>query len=407
MLRKALLFLLLFSFTIFAQVSFEDISVAMLPFSIIMTVILIALTYMLSGFFQNPQLAAWVKVEVKEVVASGIVVIIVFTILTSSRPFVSTFTGEADYVSGLNDRINLYIGNMQGTFFDLMKANFHLTLVSSYFYSTGPNLWFVSLQYSASPYNGIGIIISSISQSAGAVINAIVGLKTLSMLIVFFSYIVDKFAFGVYALRIFPFTRKIGTTLLALLLGAGVLLPIASLVIFNLQDMAFWSTYPAPPPIDSVLSPRVTNWDGIEFHLNAGIVALCNKPVQVTKTILSATEVVISLAVCSPLLFGPQAAAFYPCYMAMTAVWFPAVMFIVTNALSAIFLGIDALMENVFHDPEAMVRNLKPLLQGSVNLMVLVYTEIILITTITIIGTKSVSQSLSGEFYISSLERLI
>ena len=93
--------------------------------------------------------------------------------------------------------------------------------------------------------------------------------------------------------------------------------------------------------------------------------------------------------------------------MAMTAVWFPAVMFIVTNALSAIFLGIDALMENVFHDPEAMVRNLKPLLQGSVNLMVLVYTEIILITTITIIGTKSVSQSLSGEFYISSLERLI
>jgi hypothetical protein len=50
---------------------------------------------------------------------------------------------------------------------------------------------------------------------------------------------------------------------------------------------------------------------------------------------------------------------------------------------------------------------LRPFLEGINNLMVLIYVDMILIAIITIVATKSVSQALGGEFYLSALERLV
>ncbi|MFH2106243.1 MAG: hypothetical protein ABII22_03205 [Candidatus Micrarchaeota archaeon] len=396
---KIALVLLLFSTTIFAApLPLQDISGILFPASIVFTAIMLGLAYMLSGMLENPQLAGWVKIEVKEVIASGIIVLLAFILITGSKPFVGVFTGHGDYVVAINERVDKYMSNMQGSFDDLIKANHYLTLMAGYYYSTGPNFFYFSYSYTASPLNGVGPVLYSLSQASGGLSNGMLALKVIGTLVVFFSSIATTLMFGVFALCIFPFTRRIGVTLIALLIGASVIFPIATLIVFDLQDNAFTPNADSPA---NILAPRISNWDGIEFSLPWGLSILCSKEFEVMKGLVSLTEVVWGIVTCIP--FIPY--GFYACYQAVTAAWFPAAQMVVSNTLSVALLSFgDTLTDFNASD---ILGVLRPFLEGINNLMVLIYVDMILIAIITIVATKSVSQALGGEFYLSTLERLV
>jgi hypothetical protein len=200
-----------------------------------------------------------------------------------------------------------------------------------------------------------------------------------------------------------PFTRKIGNTLIAVSIGAMVLLPFSIYIVDWMHGVI---NYPTPKLSNS-------QREDLDFvsSKGGGWALMLAEPfckIKFVRFMLSLTEYGFPLLICIPLLAIPIAGPglFAACYTLISQLIYPlfVVLFQIIDTLALIafiFSGEGSGYAVTAYDA------LYPFLRDVNNLILMGYLDIVLIGLFTISGIRSISSALGGEWYLAGIQRLI
>lgn len=415
---KQLLFLLmLFSFSYSQTFDLNLVQNYILPVTIILVSALLGLSWMAADLFNAPQLKAWVKAEIKELIAAGLVLLIVYSIFFGTNTFTKILTGEDNYQDYAVDRLYEFRAQYIPVLDDLTVAQHYLGLLTGYTYSFAVPAFFVTFSTIQSPHTGAVPLSTMASQANTAVVNGLFLYSGIIVLLKFLVSSVDYFLPLALALRIIPFTRKTGATLIALCIGAAVLFPTAIIVAAELHGQI------------SVSVPRL-NTASIEFDLPWDISAYCSSSgalgnmigalwppdpeeffalenvVPFGLAILKIGEMVYALIKCG-LCCAATPWSFFICYLTESFITYNIIVSVYEVTFGAAFIGANIGSNVMGIDIIGAYHSLKPVFEGIVKLTVLSLVDILFIGIVTIIGTKNIALAFGGQPYLSSIERLL
>lgn len=393
--RLALLLFILFNISF--AVEPIDLTFAV-PVVAIIVVIFLAFLSMLATSISDPRLEAFAKTELRELLAGIILVALITGFFISSNGISIALTGETDYIQVSKNIVDSWITEYDHAFIIIIKAATKLRTAATFSPYMNIPLWWVSISYSTNPLGGVGILLGTLNVASSALTNAIFLAEAMRMMIVFMQVSAPTILLPLsFILRIIPFTRKIGNTMISITIAGMVFFPFAIILANALNESI---NFPSPS----------MNLNALDA--NPGVMVafepLCES--QAMRSLLSLTDVVFAVLVCLPLLFTPWTAGFYPvCYNLVKEVVYPHINVVFQLAGTAMMLawdlaysagagkqyGIDAFNE------------LEPFFADVNNLVLVGYLDFIIIALITVAGARSLSSALGGEWYMAGVQRLI
>ncbi|NYZ77535.1 hypothetical protein H0O02_04460 [Candidatus Micrarchaeota archaeon] len=407
LMQVALTILLLFGIASAAPLDLMPI----VPAIALVVAIFLAIMFAFSGMLSSPTMAAWTKSELRELVAGVLLVLIIYSLFVTSRGVSSALTGQEDYigtsVSVIDNMINNETGGYDTAFKYVIKAATKIRIGASYSpYLTIP-IWYFSLMYSTSPLSGVSIMLTALGSATQGLTNVIFIYESLRLLIMFFDATVPSIILPLaFAVRLIPFTRKTGNTLIAVALAAIVLLPFSVILAGEVNKLI---EYP------DVTIHNISRLDAHPFAMEASSIFCGIKPLRF---ILTLTDYGFAALVCLPLLLVPIVGAglFAACYPLVSEVVYPIIMLVVKLVqliLSVIWIAwaeIEIGTTGGFGGsgwPGKVFDIIMPFLQNVNNVVLVGYLDFILIAIITISGARAISTALGGEWYLAGVERLI
>jgi hypothetical protein len=400
-LAKTLLFtLLLFSLSSAAAVDFTPI----LPVTAVVVVIFIALMNMMGIAISSPQIQAWVKTEIRELIAGIILVVIIYSFFIGSVGISSALTGTGDYLNASVNIIDNILTNetvgYDRAMHDIIRAATRIRAAATYSPYLSVPLWYVGLTYSTAPMSGVGILFAPLSSATQGIANIVFLYEGIALLLRFSATAVPAVLLPIaLSLRLIPFTRKIGNTLIAISLAALVLLPFSVFVVDAIhKSISYPQAYLTGFQLDR-LDPGAWAMTIAE--------PFCEN--MVVRTILSLNDLLFSMLVCLPLAFIPivGSALFAACQPLVQNVIYPIFMVALQIIYDAALLSwISFAGEGTAYANEAF-NIVYPFLMQVNNLVLLGYLDAIIIGIITISGARSISVALGGEWYLGGIQRLI
>ena len=366
-----------------------DMFSAVFPIVAMIMIVILAMLYMVSQMFSLPALNAWVKTEIREFIVGAIVIAIVLGVFFGTTGFVSVLTGKDNPEKAAQDAFKPVVDNLNEAYRDIIRVSQEMTLIAGYSYNFPalPLFYFTYTDLSA-PYSGVGQVLSALSQTASAVSNSLMVYLSLSVLMQFFSFaslVILPFALS---LRIIPFTRQLGSTLIALSIGGYILFPSAIIIVGELHNLI---EIPKPNLSDGQISK-------LHMEIPAGFGAFCESDI---KWFAATGEIGWGFAFCLPCSpFG----CFPVCFPLVTEVIYPAIMESFQLIYGWTFYAAAKTMD---FDVGEIYDTLAPFLQEIGNLVVISYVDTILVALITIITVKGVSTALGGEYFMAGIQRLV
>jgi hypothetical protein len=385
--------------TAFAPIEPLDLTFAV-PLVITIIIIVLALTGMLANTISDPKLEAWYKTELREFVAGVILIVIITGAFISSNGVSVALTGNGNYIDASKNIIDGMLAKSDAGFHDLIASAGRIRATATYAPYINVPLWYVSISYSTSPLAGIGLILGSLNLGAQALSNAIFLFEGLRLLVVFMSVVAPKILLPLsFIVRIIPFTRRVGNTLIAISLGGAVFMPFSIILVDKLNSVI------------SVPTPGVDDLGALDTFMPSDIVEpLCQTiPLRV---ILGLTDPLFSLVVCLPLILIPIVGAglFSACFNIVFYVIYPLINVIFQIAMTAILIAWEGIIEAI-GGPEKYAENvfyqIHPFLTQVNNFVLVSYIDFILIAIITVAGARALSAALGGEWYMAGVQRLI
>jgi len=369
------------------------------PGIILITAIFIAIMFAVSDMLASPSLAAWTKSELRELVAGVLLVVIIYSLFITSKGVSTAITGTEDYV-GLSVHIidNMIENKTSGydtAYKNIIRAATRIRIGASYGpYLTVP-LWYFSLLYSSAPLSGISIMLIPLGSATQGLTNVIFIYEGLRLLILFFDATVPSIILPLaLAIRIIPFTRRAGNTLIAVSLAAIVLLPFSVILAGEVNKLI---DYP------DVTIPNINKLDANSWLMELPSI-FCDQPA--IRFPLSLTEWGFSALVCLPAIVFPPAYA--ACVPFVAQVVYPLIIEIVKLVQLGLLVMWLAGAETIGYGwADDVADVLLPFLQNVNNVVLVGYLDFILIAIITVSGARSISTALGGEWYLAGVERLI
>jgi hypothetical protein len=232
---------------------------------------------------------------------------------------------------------------------------------------------------------------------AQALTNAIFLCEGLKLLILYCDVVVPAILLpGAFIIRLIPFTRKLGNTLISIAIAGYVLLPLSVIIVNELNK-----TIDVPEPeID------LSEFDGNNYAMGFAN-SLCGS--KVVRTLLALGDLPFAMISCVFLLFIPGGqGAYWPCVLTMWNVVYP----IIQIVFQLLFTSLNIIWEATISTGEekywlSAFDAVIPFLESVNNLVFLAYIDLIMIATITIVGARSFSSALGGEVYMFGIQRLI
>jgi hypothetical protein len=375
-----------------------------IPITIMIVIIFLALMRMLASAMASPQMSAWVKTEFRELIAGVLLVVIIYSFFFGSTSISAALTGRGDYIMAsqiiIEDMLTNDTVGYDRAMHDIIFAGTQLRAAATYSpYLSIPAYW-VGFTYSTAPMSGVGVLFSSLAQATQGLANVIIIYEGILMLIKFSSASVPPVLLPIsISLRLIPFTRKIGNTLIAISLAAIVLLPFSVIIVGEMNKII---DYP---------EAYIDTWD--KRRLDPGAVAMivaepfCQ--MMPVRFILSLNDLLFSLVVCLPFLFVPVVggALFASCQPLVQNTIYPIMMMVMQIAYDLALLGwITAAQEGIEYANRSF-DIIYPFLTQVNNLVLLGYLDAVIIGVITISGARSISGALGGEWYLGGIQRLI
>lgn len=283
---------------------------------------------------------------------------------------------------------------------DIIQASGKIRSAATYAPYMNIPLWFVSINYASNPLAGIALMLNSLNMGAQALTNVIFLDESIKVLLLFSKAVVPPVLLPLsFVLRMIPFTRKVGSTMIALSIAAVVLFPFAVILTGELNKSI------------TVPSPRIDDLGALDANPWSMVVVEPFCETEAVRMLLGLTDPLFSLVVCIPLLLIPIAGPglFAACFNLVMYLIYPLIMLIFQVLMSVLVIIWElSLMAGGDVDyAMAVFDQVRPFL-GEVNGLVLVsYLDMILIATITIVGARSLSAALGGEAYMAGIQRLI
>ncbi|MEM4335923.1 MAG: hypothetical protein QXY61_02875 [Candidatus Anstonellales archaeon] len=210
-----------------------------LPAIIGISILVIALGFMLAGILNNPQFDAKVKEEVRATITGILLLIIIFGMLNSIDSLIKTYTGYenvGDFSGSLLEKFE------NKTKFLFVQYSAVLTRVGQYAglsYNIAIPISIFQLNMGQAPFRGLGPVSSSLHGIGNVLSTFYFAIVSLKILIPFAAWIAKDWLMPIaFAFRLMPGTRKIGATLIALALSAAIVLPAAVVVVGDFLDVA-------------------------------------------------------------------------------------------------------------------------------------------------------------------------
>lgn len=414
---KTLLFLiLLFSFSYSQFFDIELIQNYILPATIILVAALLAITWMASTLFNAPQLRAWVKTEIKELIAAGLVLLIVYSLFFGTNTLTQVLTGEENYQEYATNKLYEFRGEFIPVLQDLVVAQHHIGLLVGYTYSFPFPAYYVTFSTIQSPHTGAVPLSTMVSQANTTVIN---GIFLYSGIITMLSFLVSSVQYFLpiaLALRFIPFTRRTGATLIALCIGAAIIFPTAVVVAAELHNQISISVPPLNTaniefdlPID--FSEYCSASDALDDMIDAlwppstDFFALDNS-VPFGLAMLKIGEMIYALIKCAQCCTATPY-TFVACYLAESMVIYNLIVTAYEVTIGAYFIGSNIASNVMSMYVVDAYNSLIPLFEGITKLMTLAIIDVLFIGIITVIGTKNLSQAFGGQPYLPLIERFL
>lgn len=381
---------------------------------LLVVMILVAMT-MLSTALSMPQLEAWAKVEIRELISSVIIIIFVMaavggTDLAAAR-LLSSFSTGAEGVGGCEKDstlsayavclVNNMIAPLDGAYQDAIKVSHYISLISGYSFTYPVSMYVFSFSYMEAPYSAYGSLLSALYQAAGALVNAILTYNTIILFLGFFAFASLQLLPLAFALRVIPFTRSVGTTLIALCIAGYVIFPFSVVLVSEMHDVVVDKT----GLLDNIrLSDSV--FSKMKLHIPGNFDDVCKGWI---KDFASLPGEAWGVAICTPLCLAQlfaYAECWLTCWNYVAGVFYPTAVNYGQTIYGFMFLMSNLTMQSA-GGIGAIYQSLYPYYSAINNAVMLSYAEVIVISTLTYVGAKSVSSALGGEYYLPGMQRLI
>lgn len=376
------------------------------PVAFVISAIIIATSKLFSGVFLSESLNAWARTEIRELVVTLVLFVLAVAAVDQTGNFIVAMTQASggnvtDANIAAKTVLDSMIKNYVDAYSDVVRAMARLRFVTSYssYSSTGFIFYF---GYGMSKNAGAFPLLSPLSFAASMLSNTILFYKSLSLLLGFLGKIGPNFLFPVaFAIRAFPFTRRLGNTLIALSLGAIILLPLSIALTIPIHELV--GGLPAPHLTSSQLHTLSGGSSG--GGLGKAIVSpVCGN--QLARFTLGLGEWPFAFTVCLPLLGGIITAPLYPgCVSLVAYTIYPLMQTVMSLGLGAILMTIDLISTDF--DAPAAFNIIHDFSYSIVSLLTISYVDLFLIGIITISGIRALSSALGGEGYLPAVEKLI
>ena len=397
--RRLVLLSLMALGVVFAPIEPLDLTFAV-PLVIIIVIIFLALTSMLANTISDPKLEAWYKTELREFVAGVILIVIITGAFVGTTGVTTALTGSGSFVDDSKGILDDWIRVYDFAFADIIAAAGHIRAAATYAPYINVPLWYVSISYSTNPLSGIAMMLGSLNLGAQALTNALFLAEALRLLVVFMQVVGPPILLPLsFILRLIPFSRKVGNTMISISLAGMVFLPFSIILVEGLN-----STIDRP-------EPRINNLDALDMFMPVDIVEpLCE--IIPLRVILGLTDPLFSLVVCLPLIVIPIVGPglFSACYNIVFYVVYPLINVIFQAVMTGLLLAWEAILQGVGGVAgygETVFNEVHPFLTEINNYVLVSYIDFILIATITVAGARALSAALGGEWYMAGIQRLI
>ncbi len=378
---------------------------------ILLSVAFVALSYAVSSAIQNPQAVAWSKDQLRELVAGVVVVVLVYGAYTTANGLIYGITGHENAVELGSAALDPVINDLKEIYFKLAEAYFSVAVQQGT--SVGytdvliPKLAFFqpSLFHATDlmPFYGLSPILQSLTLNSQNIMIQILSFKVVKLLLAYIEAVVPAFLLPMgFVFRIFPFTKRVGDTLIALCLGAFFMLPASLIVVGEFRGIVAYEYVPRAIAMD--FTDNLDPW----FSTGASVALLNGLCENVaTRVMIGFGEffwgIIFALIASAPTLFSTF---FYWFNVFVTYIW-PWVLFILQYINSWIVMGLiygtdaSAIYDRTI-DPIVKV-----LLPAATEMTIFSVISVITIATITYTGTKSISAALGGEYAFYGISRLM
>jgi hypothetical protein len=386
----------------FAAQAIGDITF-MVPAVAVIVAAFLGIMYMIANSTSNPQLEAWTKTEIREYAAALILCAIAFGVfMAAGGGNIAGLIGGngggsgSTYINSTVGVLDSWTGNpstgYDEAFVQAIRAAAKIRTGATYSPFMSVPIWIVSLSYSTDPLGGMGIVLLPLNMAASGLSNAIYIAEGIRLLIIFSAIVVPPILLPLsLCLRLIPFSRKLGNTMIAVCVAAFILLPASVLIAEGLND-TLGSGRPAP----------TMDLNALDADPWAMEVPGCSAvPVR---ALLSTTDPVFAAIVCLPTLVIPGAYAV--CYPIAQNIIYPLVTVTFQLANTVVAIAWEAHL-NAAGYADTVFNTVYPFLSSVNSLVLLAYLDFIMVGAITVAGARSLSAILGGEWYMAGISRLI
>lgn len=370
----------------------------MLPAIIVIVIMVLAIMWMIAEPLNLPQLKAWVKLEIRELIIAAILIGIIYSAFFAERTITKVLTGVDGYVGVARGTLNNLLQKHENVFKDIIILSSKMTSLSGYSFNYGVpiGIW-ASFSFPKPTLTGASAILGPITFAAQAEANAILLYKAMVVFLDFFESTILSVILPLgFVLRVIPFSRQLGNTLIALSLGAIVLYPFSLILISKAHELPGFSL-PAADLSDNDV-------ESLEVTIPAPLKQMCEA--SFARYFIGLNEIGWGLLIAIPVCAGPQfAACFPPLFSAIANFWYPWIVnFGLQITMSNVLLITQAITEISANTIFTITNDF---LMDVTNLIVISIIDVLVIAIITIIGTKSISAALGGEAYLIGIQRLV
>ena len=413
-LRPLLLFLLFaigLSFSVTAP-ELPDLGIEFLAVVMILSIVVVALAAMIGEALQSPSISAWSKEQLREVAAGVVLVVLIWGATAGTSTMISAiFLHDGEGISDMPQlgeaALEPHIEYMETLYLKVADAYQAVGLLQglSFFASIG-GFWIYGGQGN-SPYFGATVLMGPLSAAAN---NLTIQILTFRLVQVFCEYVSAVFPTFVLpialAFRLFPFTRKMGNTLIAISLGALFIFPMSLMFVNEFWHAADWEYKNAALNTDFGFDKMELD-AGMMDGLLSTIEFICGS--VTLRTFLTLGEIIWSLLfaliAAIPCLTGYAACFVFYFQLFFWELWPLIATFIQltigTIVLSAVNADVGAGsspgLENI---PEVLL----PAVMEATGFSII---SLLLVAMITFTGIKSISVALGGEHVLYGVSRFV
>lgn len=369
--------------------------------------------YMAGSFIQSPQIIAWSKQQVRELLAGFIIVVLIWGAAMGTDTLVGAvfLNGAGGFASAGGQALDEHIEYMEDLYLQVCDAYQAVGMFQGfgYFASLG-GFWFY-FGAGGSPFFGVSGLLAPLSTAASNLTVQILTFRLIRLFTFYSDGVVPTFLLPIaLAMRLVPFLQRAGNTLIAISLGAMFMLPLSLVFVNEFGNAVDWQYDEA---LDANFKFDKMGADNglVDFIMNFTEVMCQN---SVIRNLLSLGEFVwaaiFAAVMAIPCLAG-YAACFVSYFMLFWLELWPNIVTIIQIIIGALVLAafaIDAATLAGGGGGVAGIDKIATLLIPAVNEATgFSVVSLMIIALITFTGTKAISTALGGEYVLYGVSRFV